>query len=439
MTLAASSIPGQDVACDSLDQRLEPWKFWLPTLLVGLVVIVSDFSSRYALEASGQQVDTDLVASVGGTNAARQLAFAALGMGGAMLFLGRCFKSLAHPRTLMMIVAVFAYAAVSTLWSDAPETTIRRVAILWLVLLAAAGIGRTWQPMHLVHMTMLLSVAFAVSGLAAELRYGSLWPNAEYRFAGLLHPNRQALNCGLLALAAVAMQAHTGHKRYWLLAGIAFGLLLMTGSRGGTIASLAALVFYWAASASTHKRVGLILSCGFLIGVGLLLLATRRDATQSLENLAMMGRVDPLASPTTLTGRIPIWLQMLDDIRLRPILGYGYGAFWTPERVHRLSYIHDWEFSNAHSIYLESLLNLGAVGFSLGLLTIATLFAKGLAIYRRSLSSGILFILAVMVMAAVSGLAEAIFVGVGYETLLVLIGALLIVYDDGLIGEGQSA
>jgi O-antigen ligase len=64
----------------------------------------------------------------------------------------------------------------------------------------------------------------------------------------------------------------------------------------------------------------------------------------------------------TLTGRIPLWRYLLEYIAEKPLLGNGYGAFWTAARIMDASKDLGWMVGQAHSAYLEVALQLGVVG-----------------------------------------------------------------------------
>ena len=49
-------------------------------------------------------------------------------------------------------------------------------------------------------------------------------------------------------------------------------------------------------------------------------------------------------------------------VEQRPILGYGYGGFWTPSHISEISEGEKWGIPNSHSAYLDNLLMLGVVG-----------------------------------------------------------------------------
>jgi len=55
-------------------------------------------------------------------------------------------------------------------------------------------------------------------------------------------------------------------------------------------------------------------------------------------------------------------LSVIEHIAQRPLLGYGYHGFWTPDRVYEMSLEQEWTVPNAHSTYLDVVLNTGLLG-----------------------------------------------------------------------------
>lgn len=412
---------------------LSGWKFWLPTLLVLLAIAIPDFAVVNVLQAAGVDLESNLVATMATENSLREAAYLlsllALGAAGVLLLMpGNQRQAPSGSVYVGLILGTFALAVSSLLWSDDIQITFRRLVVAGLCVLGCWGIGRAWQTIDLVRMVLWLSATFAITGIAAEIYYGSFLAAAGYRFSGFLHPNQQALSCGLLVLAAMAMKTRTGRLTYWIVALVAYSLLLMTGSRGGVVACTAAVGFYLVFATPAPQRIVWFMLASLACGGGLLYLALEPAGGSRLEALAKLGRDDPQADPKSLTGRLPIWNQIVSDIRQRPAVGYGYAAYWTAERVHRMSYIHDWEFSNAHSSYLEVMLAFGLVGFGWGLLTVVAVFVRGLVLYATAPDWGLLFVLAVFVMAFTNGLIESNFVSVGYGFTVWLIGAFMIAY-----------
>ena len=65
---------------------------------------------------------------------------------------------------------------------------------------------------------------------------------------------------------------------------------------------------------------------------------------------ASMGRNE------TLTDRTAIWARIVPEVKRRPLLGIGFGGFWTPKTRSLF------RISGAHSGYLDILLELGFTG-----------------------------------------------------------------------------
>jgi exopolysaccharide production protein ExoQ len=81
----------------------------------------------------------------------------------------------------------------------------------------------------------------------------------------------------------------------------------------------------------------------------------------------LAGLTSTLGRDTTFTGRTEIWASLIPDVAREPMLGAGFGGFWTPEtrESHRIG--------EAHNGYLDEVLQLGVVGlFLLALFLLAS-------------------------------------------------------------------
>jgi O-antigen ligase len=85
------------------------------------------------------------------------------------------------------------------------------------------------------------------------------------------------------------------------------------------------------------------------------------EATQSpLANA--LHRVDDEGSLTELSGRVDLWKSLMFYVGRRPWSGYGFGAFWSPERIEDVSTQLKWVIQQSHSGYIDELLALGIPG-----------------------------------------------------------------------------
>jgi O-antigen ligase len=76
----------------------------------------------------------------------------------------------------------------------------------------------------------------------------------------------------------------------------------------------------------------------------------------------------------TLTGRTDIW-QMLWNWNVNPIIGTGFESFWLGDRREAVQNLYA-GLNEAHNGYLETYLNLGAVGVIVILAMLLATFAK---------------------------------------------------------------
>src|SRR5262249_55512539 len=146
------------------------------------------------------------------------------------------------------------------------------------------------------------------------------------------------------------------------------------------------------------------------------------DANGGLAlQVVRMGRAQDTHDISSLTGRIPIWEKALQDIAARPIVGYGYGGYWEPERGADFLPEGDWQINHVHSAYLETLLNLGVVGLSMGLVIVLSAVWLALKGFWRTQDAGYLFISTALIFALVHGLLDANFVVESFAALLAMI------------------
>jgi O-antigen ligase len=78
-----------------------------------------------------------------------------------------------------------------------------------------------------------------------------------------------------------------------------------------------------------------------------------------------------LTSDPTFTGRDVIWQFTLDHIGQRPLLGFGFQAFWgTSDLIAAWTYLESWGYraSDAHNSYLNIAVMTGLVGLALSML-----------------------------------------------------------------------
>ena len=338
--------------------------------------------------------------------------------------------------------ALWTFASV--LWSDAPGVTLRRVIVFGLMLSGAAGASKLLSGRQLVW-AALLAVLFQFGlGVLIELALGTFRPwRGDYRFAGTIHPNMQALQLGVGILACTALLLRPGRgagkwaeARGPLLCGLAVVMALfclLTKSRtsaGGAIAAVAGV----GAFLSSVPTKGLLAMCGAgLAGaVVVVLMLTGLDPTDDVRDAALMGRGEDSGS---LSGRVQIWEALDQYVAARPILGYGYLTFWTDQRLYALHSEVDFKFAGAHSAWYETILGTGLPGVAL----LACLLFGGMvraagaeAEDQRARGAGgsplPAFLFGLLTLAALNSLLEAIVADVRLTPFLMLCGLMKVTF-----------
>jgi O-antigen ligase len=275
----------------------------------------------------------------------------------------RLVQVLSH-QTPMLLLCGFALA--SLLWSTAPRLTLVRAThfaglllLAWWATTSAADARRVVAFLRtLFPLTLLLSVAWVL-----------LFPDVAVHADGG---------------AWAGVFRHKSELGSSAVFAIAFWLPLLGSDRPGmrlrAAAVLALALFLLWRSDSVTEVLGAALVALLWIGVRV---PGRAEIKLTLAPvLPLLGlfwfwnaqplELDPflqenLGRNTTLTGRTPLWDAILENVRLHPLLGEGYDAFWVAgnQRAEYLIQSVGWDAFTAHNGYLEVLNTLGLIGLGL--------------------------------------------------------------------------
>ena len=392
-------------------------RLWICILVLAAAFYMVDHryyaAQHFALERSADADRTDLDDQISsGGSRDRQLGFLVVGLLGCWLLALKAPYTLGIYQWLgVLMIAFLAICFVSVAWSDDPALTAKRQVIILMCFLAVLGVCKQLSARDLCVMVLAVAVIYLLLGVSVELRLGTFLPfSAGYRFAGTLHPNTQGLNCACICIAAWCLLRGKPRRRLTLLLlfGVGLAFLLLTKSRTCFGALTVALFAHWVISTTAWTRA---LAATWLpacaAAVLLVVVLLDDDPGAALSQLALLGRQENVAS---LSGRIPVWLDVLTYIEDRPLFGYGYGSFWNAERVYAFKVAHDWEIPHAHSSYLEMALNLGIVGMALLLLAVSFGAWRAAGHYARTRDFGYGFVFALLTMGLVHSFVDAGFV-----------------------------
>lgn len=258
------------------------------------------------------------------------------------------------------LVALVALALLSTLWSIDSVFTLHQATSVAFGFLFAADLSISYslkRQLQIVCAALLIvvSLSVVVQICAPDFIPGSdLEGSAWHGVFGRKNEFGRIVCFGATAVSTLVFRSRW--KMLLLIAGSsALALLSRSVSALIYLLIMIAITRTWSLAfvrPNMRKLAIAGLSCLVLIGATLMY----RNFSQITE---MMGK-DP-----HMTGRSDLWSNALLAVRNRPLLGYGFQAFWgvdsQPARVVREA--AGWEDApHAHNGYIDLALSLGAVG-----------------------------------------------------------------------------
>jgi len=322
-------------------------------------------------------------------------------------------------RWWMLFPALFwLWCGLSFLWSVDPSLSMRRIGHFYMALAGGIGLAVLLRSEESIWAIIVAITTLIILGFVAELSLGTFRPwRSNYRHCGLGHPNETGLFASIMVLASrVGMFSASGRigpgkNALWRLC---FGLFLfgvyviLIAKSRTTLASMIVALVFFELFVSKPTRALVIMGLGAIgvAAIGLFLGVVRSSMVSTIFGIATIGRSSHAG---TLTGRVPLWTEILKDVDREPMLGHGYGAYWTTKRVENFARILYWEPPNGHSIYIDCLVELGWIGLILMLLFLVVVLISSLASYFKRGNRIVLFCVSVVLMAMIHGLTEASF------------------------------
>jgi exopolysaccharide production protein ExoQ len=278
---------------------------------------------------------------------------------GTLLFFqgSRVWPRLCRGGALSALLAIFLLC--STAWSVDPGATVRMGVQYLFLIVGLVGAAETLEADDL--MDLLAFLCFLAGIVSLVLLFSSpasVYSSVTGEFRGIFSQKNvlgQAMAMGALASL---------HGLWARQRGRFFNIIVLV------VTSFAALKSQSATSCSV-----ILLFCALGVGIQLL----RRGGTSRIIGVVGLILLLPLAlifalnmnslmetfgKDSTLSGRTDIWAYVWVYIYQRPLLGWGYAAFWSlsnPAAV-QISDSLRWFVPEAHSGILEMLLSAGLIG-----------------------------------------------------------------------------
>jgi O-antigen ligase len=299
------------------------------------------------------------------------------------------FLPVNHPVVAYLVVAFAGWALASVLWAEVPasaqQAAFRLIQGAILLFIVFSAVRERRQVLWVLWAFVLGAVLSALVGLGGATAAEEVGSSETIRLAGGIgDPNELAAIIVPAIVLAVGLIAVTRQLllRFVLFSSIAILALALfwTQSRGGLVAMAATLVLGPVLAGPARPRViALALSLGALAVTYFTLFAPPAQLTRVTSFDAGGG-----------TGRPDLWAVSIEMYRDYPWVGLGAGNFVDVEPryatrdidLRRVDLIVDTP-KGAHNSYLQTLTELGLVGFLLLVAALLSCLFVSLGAIRR--------------------------------------------------------
>ncbi len=306
-----------------------------------------------------------------------------------------------------LLLGFLAWALMSTMWAQDLSLTVKRLTSFVIICIFAAAIARRLTLREIVLWTFFTTALFFLIAISTELLNGMFHPGTlGYRFSGIQHPNGEAAECALLALSGFVAGKTESRRNWWFFSGALVGVifLVLTASRTTLAGAALAFTVYLITVSQPATKAKIMPFAGIFASVVLLSLVA--GTFQGFEQKLFLAR-DEGAGVESLAGRSSVWADLVPYMKDRPLQGYGYGGFWTPTIRGIIDDKEGWEVPDAHSTYIDYILTLGAVGFTLYGLCLLAGLGRAFSSFRRTQNPHFAFLAGILIFCLIDGFLES--------------------------------
>jgi exopolysaccharide production protein ExoQ len=270
--------------------------------------------------------------------------------------------------------------------SQLPTRTISSSALLLAGILLLYYIISLYSLNQILEMLLVLGTSTMGASIVFALalpQYGlDLMGGHDTAWKGIFMAKNYLGNLALFFLtAAVSYRGRTSLLRFVRVSQIIFCLIAIAFSRAATAYLLT--VVYIAYVITMKMLRGFRKKDYFVLCI--MLLAVFSTATIVIAVWPDF-LISFLGKDVTLTGRTEIWNAVIDSIAKRPLLGYGYDAFWLglDGESYRIILAVSWELAQAQNGFLDVMLEMGFLAVAIVQLIFVFAFRDALTCLWRS-------------------------------------------------------
>ncbi len=260
-------------------------------------------------------------------------------------------------------------AAVSTLWSDAPMTTLRYGVQFMLTAYVGVLLARLLTPRRFLIVFMLAMFVFCILCILYGRQGSSVEGMVLIGLTGSKNQMGYAAQLLILSgLAVLLLRDVVQWMRWVAMLALPLGVYILLGVNSATallmgVGGAAMLLVLWFTERMQPGGRLAALLVAMIIATPLLLLIP--EAIKAWDHFLF----DTLDKDPTLTGRTILWARADDLIARRPLLGYGYQAIWMGDSTEttalkRLFGIVDGRTFHFHHQFRQVAVDTGLVGLA---------------------------------------------------------------------------
>jgi exopolysaccharide production protein ExoQ len=259
------------------------------------------------------------------------------------------------------VIAVVAIAALSIAWSVDPETSLRRAFALAMWTLFGIYLASRYDTKELLRLLGIALALLALMSIASVILtpdYGIEFGFDRGAWRGVFTTKNTLGEMMLLAAVVFGLFAsRKGPARVPAMLGVLLAVPLIFFAKATAallIVGVLAITIPVVLTFRKNNAAAALVLC-ILLGTsaGASVVIADRDAVLSV-----------LGKDATLTGRTVLWSAVVERIEERPLLGYGYSAFWeaTGVQSEQVRTAVGWDTPHSHNGLLDVWLDLGLIG-----------------------------------------------------------------------------
>jgi exopolysaccharide production protein ExoQ len=341
------------------------------------------------LPTSGTR-SSSLVATASSSDTIVGQLFQGVMWGLACVLMSRCWRQILETcKEMKALVAVSLLAPVSALWSQQPANSIRRGTFQLLGVLFAFYLIRRFSAKDFAQILLLVGVTAGILGILVSVglpQYGRDTFNGN-AWQGIFRSKNGCsevmlfLTTPIITFRFRSLSLRILRHLLFMITGV---LLIMANAKTAWILA-PAYVLLLTALASLRKvntRDRMLLLLGGTIGLVSIILSFSYILPLALGALGK----DP-----NISGRLPLWASVIQSILKRPLLGYGYAAFWTGLQGESLNIYMatHFEIYQAQNGVLEIWLELGIAGVFLLIISFVSAINDAVTCFKHGQSQAV--------------------------------------------------